>query len=110
MKVLINTCYGGFGLSKEAEMMYKIKANLDVNKQIFAWDIDRWDTNLIATFEELGPVGFSGGYAEVELCEVNEPFIIGEYDGTEWIQTLTDFMSEAKDPNKITLRTLNEFN
>ena len=50
-KVVVNTCYGGFGLSDEALAEYNKRAGTDYECD---WDIARDDKHLVAIVEELG--------------------------------------------------------
>ena len=53
-KIVINTCYGGFGLSDLAMQRYaEIKKIEDVNT-IHVYDCDRADPALVQVVEELG--------------------------------------------------------
>ena len=81
MKVVINTCYGGFGLSEKA---YKYLG--------LTWDgygfgfSDRADPNLVKCVEELGKDA-SGLYAKLKVVEIADDveWQIEEYDGIEWV-------------------------
>ena len=76
MKIVINACYGGFGLSKEALK----KLNMDEYK------IKRNDPLLIKIIEELGEKA-NGNYANLKIIEIPDDveYEIEEYDGWEWI-------------------------
>lgn len=79
-KVVINKCYGGFGLSKEARKW--IKTNYGEN----SWK-ERHDEPLVACVEALGEKA-SGKYAKLQIQEINSNrYRICEYDGAEWIET-----------------------
>jgi len=82
VKVVINTCFGGYGLSKEA---YKFLG--------IAWDgygyefkDKRADCKLVECVERLGKSA-SGEFAELKVVKIPEgvEYIIQEYDGVEWI-------------------------
>lgn len=109
MKVVINRCYGGFGLSHEAIMRYSELSGLNlvsVTKEGFSfgpdyyidgivddehywyyYNIERTDPNLVRTVEELGEDKASGGFAELKIVEIPDDveFDIAEYDGIEWV-------------------------
>jgi len=79
-KVVINTCYGGFGLSEKACKMLGIDSEYD------HVDIDRHNKNLINVVETLGDEA-NGECAELKIVEIPDDvdYIIEEYDGLEWI-------------------------
>ena len=82
MKVVINKCYGGFGLSEVAITRYRNETGLDCNDYL----IDRSDKVLVSIVEELGEDSW-GGFAELEVIEIPDDvkFQIEEYDGNEWV-------------------------
>lgn len=114
MKVVINRCYGGFGLSKEAfelllnkkgiefetrpaefrlkdgDLDYYKKGQLGV-EEAFLWDHslteNRSDPDLIAVVEELGEESASGWAAELKIVDIPDDVVydIHEYDGIEWV-------------------------
>lgn len=107
MKIVINACYGGFGLSDEAMEMYSEvkKLNLKpVPHDIFnltSWYIDgiesnetyfsdrsihRDDKELVAIVELLGEKA-NGEHAELKVVEIPDDVVwdIAEYDGNEWV-------------------------
>lgn len=77
MKVVYNTCYGGFGLSEKA---------LDILGKEYYYDIPRHDPDLVAVVEMLGEKANSR-YASLAIAEVKGPYRIREYDGLEWVET-----------------------
>jgi hypothetical protein len=83
MKIVINRCFGGFGLSPVAEGLY-----LEATEQedVLIWEIPRTDPILVRIVEELGNKAW-GGYSELKVVEVpdNVEWTIKEYDGMEWI-------------------------
>lgn len=106
-KVVINKCYGGFGLSDKAiKRFFELKewtlviekANhgiLDlyyykdsISDDNFFHDvmIERDDPVLIQVVEELGKESF-GQFAKLKVVEIPDgvDWEIEEYDGTEWI-------------------------
>jgi len=84
MKIVINTCYGGFGLSKEAEELYVQKKNISGPLR---GDILRNDSVLVEVVETLGDKA-SGKYSELKVVEIPDDVTdwrIEEYDGWEHI-------------------------
>jgi hypothetical protein len=79
MKVVINVCFGGFGLSADALQHMGISADE-------AYDLDRSDPRLVAAVEILGDRA-NGDCADLEVVEVPDDvwWIIQEYDGCEHI-------------------------
>lgn len=84
MKVVINTCYGGFGLSDRAKQLYSERKGITEN--IYDWDIGRADPILIQVIEEMGDAA-GGSYAQLKIVEIpdNVDWEIEEYDGKEWV-------------------------
>jgi hypothetical protein len=85
MKILINGCYGGFGISEVA-------ANL---LGLDAYTQDRANPKLIALVELLGAEQVSGSWASLHIVDIpdNYGYRIHEYDGLEWV-VLTPLRSE----------------
>jgi hypothetical protein len=115
MKIVINICYGGFGLSDAAyefliqkgvpfkkceegvtESEYTIYESEDEGREQWArlrgtkyWDnrqLKRSDPRLVELVETLGDKA-SGKYAELKVVEIPDgvEWEIEEYDGTEWV-------------------------
>lgn len=85
-KIVINTCYGGFGLSDLAMRRYaEIKKIEDVNT-IHCFDIHRADPALVQVVEELGKKS-NDIYSELRIVEIPEDvsWYIEEYDGNEHV-------------------------
>lgn len=83
-KVVINTCYGGFGLSEKAqERMKELGFIGDI------YNIPRTDPLLISVVEELGELA-DGNFAKLKIVEVpvDVRWKIQEYDGVEWVAEL----------------------
>ena len=82
MKVVINKCYGGFGLSVEA---YKF---LSIPWDGYGYEFrqDRTNPKLVKCVEELGEEA-SGRFSSLKVVEIPDDveWEIGEYDGTEWV-------------------------
>ena len=88
--VLINTCYGGFGLSKEAVELYLNRKK--VSDPMFKYhrsDLDREDPILIQIYYELGDK-INGQSSEIDIVKINNKYKdcyhIHEYDGSERIK------------------------
>jgi len=92
MKVVYNNCYGGFGLSEEAEKLYMKYSG----KENLTWSdflcIPRHDPILVRVVEELKDS--SGICADLDIEEIPDgtPYIIDEYDGLERVVTSIDWI------------------
>lgn len=93
MKIVINTCHGGYGLSKEAvEYLAKKgvpEAIIELEKDRFygyILDDDRSNPLLVEVVEKLGDSA-SGDLSSLEVIEIPDDveWQIEEYDGAEWI-------------------------
>lgn len=83
-KVVINVCYGGFGLSEKA-----IDRFLELSGKSLNFDtIERDDPILVQVVEELGSNSFDLG-TKLKVVEVpaGQLYRIDEYDGFESIET-----------------------
>jgi hypothetical protein len=84
MKVVINTCFGGFGLSEAA---YE---HLGLRWDGYGYDFKehdkRDDPRLVEVVEKLGSKA-NGRFAELKVVEVPDDveWSIDEYDGVEWV-------------------------
>jgi len=93
MKIVINSCYGGFGLSKAALKELGVDAPYgDVNNGDLGIDEDnryayRSSTKLVEVVEKLGAAA-CGSYAKLEVIEIPEgvDWYIDEYDGMETVR------------------------
>jgi hypothetical protein len=86
-KIVINGCYGGFGLSPAAMRRYaEIKYNSGDVDSIHIYDIRRDDPALVQVVEELGALS-SDSYARLCIVEIPLSVVwrIEEYDGLEHI-------------------------
>jgi len=104
-KIAINTCYGGFDLSTEAELLYWQKKypgqEITTNKDEYGWmdcfflddkqlfldfykDESREDPILIEVIETLGKKANSQ-YSNLEIVEIPDDvlYTIEDYDGIE---------------------------
>lgn len=83
-KVVINNCYGGFGLS-EAAIARLVEEGIEASE--FSPGCPRHDPRLVRVVEELGQRA-DGPYARLLVAEVNEDrYFISEYDGMESVVT-----------------------
>ena len=84
MKVVINTCYGGFGLSDRAKKLYSERKS--ISEGIYDWDIERNDPVLIQVIEEMGDAA-AGSFSQLKIVDIPDDveYIIEEYDGSEWV-------------------------
>ena len=85
MKVVINTDFGGFGLSDEALALYAEKKGIPVD-DVYDFEIPRDDLVLVWVVEHLG-LKANGDYAELKVVEIPEgvDWFISDYDGIEHI-------------------------
>jgi hypothetical protein len=83
MKIVINTCYGGFGLSKEALALFNERSGTTIT---YEHDIERNNPILVEIVEQLGEAA-DGNYAELKVVEIPDDvqWHIAEYDGWETI-------------------------
>jgi hypothetical protein len=94
MKVVINTCYGGFGLSEDAVNLYEklggaapISRTEIHGKTYFGYyEIQRNDPVLVQVVEKLGTKA-NDIYAELTIVEIPDDvnWYVAEYDGNEWV-------------------------
>ena len=104
MKIVINNCHGGFGLSEEATELYAKYKGLDLRKEekntnsVLPSDyyvggewfnyrhIDRNDVALVRVVQELGEKA-DGFCSKLKLVDIptDVQWTIEEYDGMEWV-------------------------
>lgn len=86
MKYVINNCYGGFSLSKEAFALYRQYRGIAKEVEDYAIDIERNDSALVRVVEEMGKESW-GDFAELKIVEVpsDVEVYVDEYDGMESI-------------------------
>ena len=105
MKVVINRCYGGFGLSREAFLKLREMKNIaalfepDVGEKwndgsglraefadSFCSGIPRDDSDLVKVVQELGKAA-SSPLAQLQIVEIPDDveWEIAEYNGIEWV-------------------------
>jgi len=106
-KIVINKAFGGFGLSREAVIMYLELAGISyteepqgdrdtqtrlgnriiVNDEEFqSYDIARDDPCLVTVVRRLGSKA-NGDFAKLKVVEVpaDVDWVISDYDGQEWV-------------------------
>ena len=94
-KVVINTCFGGFGMSRKALDMYCKEKNIEPGKWNETWgfyedfhhtDIRRDDPLLVRIVEELGKES-NTKFSELTVVEIPDDvdWYIEEYDGGEHV-------------------------
>ncbi len=100
MKVVYNSCYGGFGLSEEGLLMLAELKGYDLttcevkysgiykdDRRVFdSESCDRNDPDLVKVVETLGEDA-NGGYADLSIEEIPDgaEYEITEYDGYEYV-------------------------
>ena len=107
MKIVINKCFGGFGLSEEATLLYGKKKGLNIivvkdeyikglnhyyldekkdGNYFSDRDIQRNDSALIEVVNELGEKA-DGSCSKLKIVEIPDDmkWEIEEYDGKEWV-------------------------
>jgi hypothetical protein len=84
-RIVINDCYGGFGLSEEATQRYKELAGI-TNGDWSYYDVVRDDPYLVQVVRELGHRA-NGAHASLKIVEVpaGVEWHVAEYDGNEWV-------------------------
>jgi hypothetical protein len=84
-RVVINDCYGGFGLSEEAFERYKQLASI-TDPVFLYYDINRDDPYLIKIVKEMGD-SVNGPCANLKIVEIpaDVAWLIQDYDGIEWV-------------------------
>ena len=82
MKVVINTCHGGYSLSKKA---YEF-LGIEWDRFGYKYNEDRSNPDLVRCVETLKEDSF-GRYARLKVVEIPDDvkWHIEEYDGAEWI-------------------------
>ena len=104
MKIVINKCYGGFGLSDKAMYRYAELAGFQLlqgeeqfgctvlykdepnNEHFWEGDFERNDVILVQVVEELGEEA-NGFCANLKIVDIPDDvnWTIEEYDGIEWV-------------------------
>ena len=86
MKIVINVCYGGFSLSRDAEALYLQKSGLDADTPFYKTHIPRDDKHLVDVVETLKEKA-GGSCSELKVVDIPTftDWEIVEYDGLEHI-------------------------
>jgi hypothetical protein len=105
MKVVINKCYGGFGISKEALLLgrklsknpmwggpsllgekYDDGSEVDHVWESYGRDIERTDQILVKVVQRLRAKA-NGKFSKLGIAEIPDgiKYEIEEYDGIEWV-------------------------
>lgn len=113
MEILLNKCYGGYGLSDEAVRLYLTKKNIPIvinskssdkyfkyyivedNDRFSEYNIPRTDPVIIEVIKELGKKA-NGSSAELAIISIPDgcQYYIDEYDGMESIATWFELTEE----------------
>jgi hypothetical protein len=100
VQIMVNTCYGGFSLSKEAISLYRERAAVECSAAVeraavecSGRSIPRHDPVMVQIVKELG-TSANGHHACIELQDIPVQFqnyyAIHEYDGMENVYFLYD--------------------
>jgi len=84
--IVINTCYGGFSLSKRATQMYAAYKGQPA-EEVYGRGVPRGDPVLLAVINQIGAEEASGDFADLKVVEIPDDveWTIEEYDGKEWV-------------------------
>ena len=84
IKVVINACHGGFGLSDEALERYVKETNGEAGE--YECEIPRDHPVLVRIVEEMGDAA-NGRFSELKVVEIPDDvnWYVEEYDGMEWV-------------------------
>lgn len=94
MKVVINTCFGGFSVTKDVYDELGLKwdkygylENEDFNIDSHDYNAYRSDQRLIAAIEKIGAKEASGSMASLRIVEIPDgvEWKIDNYDGNEHV-------------------------
>jgi hypothetical protein len=85
MKVVINECHGGFGLSEEAEHRFKEHYNI-TDPYWHTHEICRRDPYLIQLIVDMGDE-VNNRYSKLKIVEIPDDvqWQIAEHGGMEWV-------------------------
>jgi len=83
--IVINTCYGGFGLSNRAFLKY-IEMTGITDPDFYDREIPRDDPYLVKIVKDMG-MAANGDHANLKIVEIpcDVEWEIAEYDGNEWV-------------------------
>lgn len=86
-KLVINTEFGGFGLSRDAWVSWCVQKGWNPDDEnLHDWMIERDCPILVAIVEEMGPRAW-GQHAQLKVVEIPADVFweLADYDGQEWI-------------------------
>ena len=85
-KIVINTCFGGFGLSDQAIELYKKLTGIPESEDVNYWELARNNEALVQVIEQLGDSA-CGNYSNLKVVEIPDgvEWHIHEYDGMEHV-------------------------
>lgn len=85
MRIVINSCHGGFGLSDVAEIRYKEHYNI-TDPYWHTHEISRDDPYLIQLIEDMGDE-VDTRFSKLKIVEIPDDvkWHIGEFGGIEWV-------------------------
>jgi hypothetical protein len=87
-KIVINACYGGFGLTDEAMDLYtKLCESAGVEAKEYVYEISRDCPHLVETVLTLGTTAKTRCYSKLKIVEIPDgvEWSVHEYDGMEWV-------------------------
>lgn len=86
VEIMVNTCYGGFGLSEAA--MDEYRKRCPGNENVDYYDIDRHDPVMVQILKQMGEAAF-GAFSRIKLKKIPVQYLdhysISEYDGLEHV-------------------------
>ena len=85
MKVVVNSCFGGFGITDAALDEYKSRKDI-TDPDFWYYDIPRNCPVLVSIVEEQG-VAINTSYSDLRIVEIPDDvdWYIEEYDGREHV-------------------------
>lgn len=94
-KIVINTDWGGFGLSREAQDHIIAARGIDPGEwdsdyrgysNFHVYDLARDDPDLVSAVETLGEAA-NDQFAQLKIVEIPDDVVwyIQDYDGVEWV-------------------------
>jgi hypothetical protein len=85
LKIVINACFGSYGLSKECIDAYNAECGTGITRN---WEIDRADPVLVRLVEEMGDRANAEG-AKLSIIEIpdDEQWTISHSNGLECVLT-----------------------
>lgn len=85
MKVVINNCYGGFGMTNAALEEYKSRRDI-TDENFWYYDIPRDCPVLVSMVEEQGSA-MNGEFSDLKVVEIPDDveWYVEEYDGMEHV-------------------------